>query len=215
MAFIDDMTANDRARAYSLLAAGFGSAPTDESIGALCDLAQALGVPCRDDLSLREVQREFMDLLVVPNPKYAAPYESAYRDDPSIPGAHGRPARAAGLLMGDSTLAVRQAFVDAGVLPVTDLPDHIANELRLIGHLWHVEAGAGAEDAVEAARKRERFVADHPVQWIGELGGMIAQRSATGFYRAALETAQALLDAESAPAHLEREVSGQRSSVES
>jgi TorA maturation chaperone TorD len=102
--------------------------------------------------------------------------------------------------MGDSTLAVRQAFVDAGVLPVRDLPDHIANELRLVGHLWHVEGCAGAEDAVEAARQRERFVAEHPVRWIGELGGRIAQRSATGFYRAAIEAAHALLDAESARA---------------
>lgn len=196
MAFIDDMTAEDRARTYDLLAGVFASAPTEETVGALYDLAQAFGVHCPNGLPLGEVRREYMDLLVVPNPRYVAPYESAYRDDRFIPGGDARPSRSAGLLMGDSTLAVRQAFVDARVLPVRDLPDHLANELRLVSHLWHVEACADAEDAVEAARQRERFVADHPLRWIRKLGGKIAQGSETGFYRAALEAAQALLDAE-------------------
>lgn len=211
MASIDDMKAEDRALAYDLLAAVLGSAPTAESVSALSYVARAFGIYCPDDLALREVQREFMDLLIVPNPRYAAPYESAYRDG-RLAGANGIGPRSAGLLMGDSTLAVRQAFVDAGVLPVQDLPDHIANELRLVSHLWHVEACGDSEQAAEAARQREVFVAEHVTRWIGELAGRIAQNSATGFYRAAIETVRALLDGECARDDLERAaaVSGQK-----
>jgi TorA maturation chaperone TorD len=139
-----------------------------------------------------------MDLLVVPNARYVAPYESAYLDGEAIPAPGATARRSAGLLMGDSTLAVRQAFVDAGVLPVRDLPDHIANELRLVSHLWHVEACADSEGAVEAARQRGRFVAEHLLLWIAELGGKIAESSEAGFYRPAVGVAHALLDAESA-----------------
>lgn len=216
MAFIDDMTAEDRARAYDLLAVALASAPTEASMGALLDLAQALDVHCPHDLPLEKVRREFMDLLVVPSQRYVAPYESAFRDD-RLPRAHGTgPRSAGGLLMGDATLAVRQAFWDAGVLPERDLPDHIANELRLVGHLWHVEACGEPEHAVEAARQRWRFVDEHPRLWIGELAGKIAERSSTGFYRAVIEVAQALLNAESALVRLERvsDVNDQSSVVE-
>ena len=213
MAFIDDMTAEDRARTYDLLAEAFSTAPTQESMGRIQDLAQALGVHCAHHLPLGNVRREFMDLLVVPNPRYVAPYESAYRDDRPIPGAQGSAPRSAGLLMGDSTIAVRQSFMDAGVLPVWDLPDHIANELRLVSHLWHVEASGNAEQAVEAARQRRRFVTEHPLRWIRELGDTIAQRGSTGFYRAGVESAHALLDAETARVEQVSESSGERSVI--
>lgn len=205
MAFVDELTAENRARAYDLLAAVFGSAPTEESTGALASLAQAFGITCPDHLSLAEVRRDFMDLFVVPNPRYVAPYESVYRDDRQNPGANGNAPRSAGLLMGNSTLAVRQAFMDAGVRPLRDLPDHIANELRLISHLWHVEACGHSEQALEAARQRGHFVAEHLLCWIGELREKIAHSSETGFYRAALEAAEALLDAESASGQARRE----------
>lgn len=207
MALINDMTAEDRSRAYDLLALALASAPTEASTCALLDLARALDVQCPRDLPLEKVRREFMDLLVVPSQRYVAPYESAFRDD-RLPRAHGAgPRSASGLLMGDSTLAVRQAFIEAGVLPERDLPDHIANELRLVSHLWHVEACGEPEHALEAARQRRRFVDEHPRHWIDELAGKIAERSATGFYRAVIEVAQALLNAESARGTSER-VSG-------
>jgi TorA maturation chaperone TorD len=204
VAFIDELTAEDRARTYDLLAAVFGSAPTDESTGALCNLAQALGIALPSRPSPAEVRREFMDLFVVPNPRYVAPYESVYRDDRPVPGANGNASRSAGLLMGDSTLAVREAFMEAGVLPVRDLPDHIANELRLVSHLWHVEACGDSEQALEAAGQRRHFISGHLLSWIGELRDKIAQSSETGFYRAALEAAEALLDAESASVQARR-----------
>jgi TorA maturation chaperone TorD len=195
---IDELTMEDRARTYAMLADAFCCAPTRESTGGVCQLAQALGISSPDGLSLEEVEREFMDLLIVPNPRYVAPYESAYRDRWMIPGPDGTERSCTGLLMGDSTEAVRQAFADAGVRPVRDLPDHIANELRLVGHLCHVEACADTQSATEAARQRQRFVADHLLLWVNELGGKIAQRSGTGFYRVAMDMAHALLRAETA-----------------
>lgn len=198
MALIDQMTAEDRARTYDLLATVFGSAPTEESASALCTVAQALGLRCPDSLALGDLQREFMDLLVVPNPRYVAPYESAYRDCQLISTPDGNTLRRPGLLMGEATLAVRQAFVEAGVLPERDLPDHIANELRLVSHLWHVEAFGDSEQGREAARQRADFVVHHLLCWIGELRGKIAQNSVTGLYCAAMDAAEVLLGAESA-----------------
>lgn len=196
MAFVNEMAAADWARSYDVLAATFGSAPTEEKTSAVCTVAQALGVLCPDAFSPADTQREFMNLLVVPNSRYVAPYESAYRDGPIMPGRDGNPRRRTGLLMGKSTLAVRQAFLAAGVLPERDLPDHIANELRLVSHLWHVEARGNSEQAFAAARQRRLFIAEHLLCWIGELRDRIAQNSVTGFYRAAVVAAEALLHAE-------------------
>lgn len=198
VALVDEMTAEDRARTYNLLATVFGSAPTEGSATVLCTVAQALGLRCPDSLALGDLRREFMDLLVVPNARYVAPYESAYRESRLIPRPDGNTLRRAGLLMGEATLAVRQAFMEAGVLPERDLPDHIANELRLVSHLWHVEAFGDSEQALEAARQRGDFVVQHVRCWIAELKDKIAQNSVTGLYCAAIEVAEVLLRAESA-----------------
>lgn len=204
MALADEMTTGERVRVYGLLAEAFCAAPTEASTHEVSRVAQALGTPCPQGLPLGEIEREFMDVFVVPNPRYVAPYESVYRDRWLIlPAAGtGAPQAVRGLLMGDSTLAVQDAFTEAGIMPSSDLPDHIGNELRLVAHLWHVEACAEAQDAVEAARQRERFVAEHLLQWIGALGGQIAQSSASGFYRAAIDAAHTLLRAEAAAAPL-------------
>jgi TorA maturation chaperone TorD len=193
------MTTGERVRVYGLLAEAFCSAPTEESVREVAQVARALGIPCPHELPLDEVRREFMDVFVVPNPRYAAPYESVYRDEWIVPTASGAdaPRTARRLLMGESTLAVRQSFVEAGIMPSQDLPDHIGNELRLVAHLWHVEARAGAHDGMEAARQRVRFVVEHPLKWIGELGDKIAESGGSGYYRAAIEVAHTLLRAES------------------
>lgn len=203
----DEATAGDRVRIFALLAEAFCSAPTEESVCEVSQVARALGIRCPHGLPLGEFQREFVDLFVVPNPRYVAPYESVYRDRWVIGRASGTDASPhvqGRLLMGESTLAVRQAFMEAGIMPSQDLPDHIGNELRLVAHLWHVQAGAEARDAAEAAQQRERFVTAHPLQWIGELGARIAEGSGTGFYRAAIEAAHALLRAERDVPELER-----------
>lgn len=135
--------AEERARIYGFLAGVFGSPPTAESQRALSDMAAVLDIDCPRESAVGELEREFMDLFVVPDSRYVAPYESAYRDRWLLPPGPGKDATGqavGGLLMGESTLAVRQYFLAAGVLPSEGLPDHVSNELRLMAHLWSGEA---------------------------------------------------------------------------
>ena len=199
MQLIEEEASAERVRVYGFLAGVFGSAPTAESARAVSRMALALGISCPDGLALNELEREFMDLFVVPNPRYVAPYESVYRDrwllEPASeaePGKGPAPLVMERLLMGESTMAVRQAYLQMGVLPEEDLPDHIANELRFMAHLWARDAKAdGAEPGL--ADLRQRFREEHLLQWIGQLREKVAERERLGYYRVALEVAEAVL----------------------
>ena len=199
MQLIEEEAVAERVRIYGFLAGVFCSAPTAESVHAVSQMALTLGISCPVGLSLSELEREFMDLFVVPNPRYVAPYESVYRDrwllEPASgtePGKGPAPLVMERLLMGESTMAVRQAYLQAGVLPEEDLPDHIANELRFMAHLWAREAEADGE-APGLADLRQRFREEHLLQWIGQLREKVAERERLGYYRVALEVAGAVL----------------------
>ena len=199
MQLIEEEAVAERVRIYGFLAGVFCSAPTAESVHAVSQMALTLGISCPVGLSLSELEREFMDLFVVPNPRYVAPYESVYRDrwllEPASgtePGKGPAPLVMERLLMGESTMAVRQAYLQAGVLPEEDLPDHIANELRFMAHLWAREAEADGE-APGLADLRQRFREEHLLQWIGQLREKVAERERLGYYRVALEVAEAVL----------------------
>ena len=199
MQLIEEEAVAERVRIYGFLAGVFCSAPTAESVHAVSQMALTLGISCPEALSLSELEREFMDLFVVPNPRYVAPYESVYRDrwplEPASgtePGEGSAPLVMERLLMGESTMAVRQAYLQAGVLPEEDLPDHIANELRFMAHLWAREAEADGE-APGLADLRQRFREEHLLQWIGQLREKVAERERLGYYRVALEVAEAVL----------------------
>jgi len=192
---IEDEAAAARVRIYGFLAGVFCSAPTAESAHAVSQMALTLGISCPEGLSLGELEREFMDLFVVPNPRYVAPYESVYRDCWVLPPGPGRESTEqviGRLLMGESTLQVRQAYLRAGVLPQEDLPDHIANELRFMAYLWESEADADGEGPA-SADLRQRFCREHLLRWIGPLHERVAERDRIGFYRAALEVTEAVL----------------------
>jgi len=199
MQLIEEEAVAERVRIYGFLAGVFCSAPTAESVHAVFQMALTLGISCPEGLSLSELEREFMDLFVVPNPRYVAPYESVYRDrwllEPASgtePGKGPAPLVMERLLMGESTMAVRQAYLQAGVLPEEDLPDHIANELRFMAHLWAREAEADGE-AAGLADLRQRFREEHLLKWIGQLREKVAERERLGYYRVALEVAEAVL----------------------
>jgi len=199
MRLIEAEAVAERVRIYGFLAGVFCSAPTAESVHAVSQMALALGISCPVGLSLSELEREFMDLFVVPNPRYVAPYESVYRDrwllEPASgtePGTRPAPLVMERLLMGESTMAVRQAYLQVGVLPEEDLPDHIANELRFMAHLWAREAEAGG-DAPGLADLRQRFREEHLLKWIGQLHEKVAERERLGYYRVALEVAETVL----------------------
>jgi TorA maturation chaperone TorD len=195
-----DMEAQARASIYHFLAQVLSALPDAQSVRAFRELAGALGLAPGDDRAPRDLEREYMELFVVPNAKYVAPYESVYRDDWPLPvelypgsnPAEGG-AKIKGLLMGPSTERVRQHYAEAGVTPEQDLPDHIANELRFVAHLWQVEASAAAPGSVDAAGWRARFVSEHLLQWLGDLRDRVREGSDSGFYSAALEAAEMLL----------------------
>jgi TorA maturation chaperone TorD len=190
---------------YGFLATVLSSHPTLESVTVLRRLAAEMELPCPGPVAMAELDREYMELFVVPNPRYVAPYESVFRDRWRLPGTlqprsnlaeAGEPIK--GLLMGESTLDVRQTYARAGILPDDDLPDHIGNELRFIAYTWAAEATAGPEDAVAWAEVRERFRREHVLQWIGLLREKVAERERLGYYGAALRMAEALLQEDDA-----------------
>ena len=191
----NETNAVERERIYGFLAGVFGTAPTAESARAVSEMALALRIPCPDRQALDQLEREFMDLFVVSNPRYVTPYESAYRDRWLLPTGLGKDATeqvVGRLLMGESTLAVRQCFLDAGTLPLQDLPDHIGNELRLMAHLWaSEERESGGLGSRRELRAKVRD--DHLLQWIGQLRQKVSENESLGFYSAALDLAEVIL----------------------
>jgi TorA maturation chaperone TorD len=185
----------ERERIYGFLAGVFGTAPTAESARAVSEMALALRIPCPDGQALDQLEREFMDLFVVPNPRYVSPYESAYRDRWLLPTGLGKDATeqvVGRLLMGESTLAVRQCFLDAGTLPLQDLPDHISNELRLMAHLWaSEESESGSLGSRRELRAKVRD--EHLLQWIGQLRQKVSENESLGYFSAALDLAEVIL----------------------
>ena len=192
----ETVTSKEKARLYGFLAGVFGSPPTAESQRALSDMATELDIDCPREFALSELEREFMDLFVVPNPRYVAPYESAYRDSLTLPpGSEGEaPRTVKRLLMGESTLAVRQCFLEAGVEPMQDLPDHIANELRLMSHLWSGEALKSNGGNGQVAEIRSKLREDHLLKWLGELRSKVLQHERLGFYSAAILVVELVLE---------------------
>lgn len=188
------------AATYGFLAGVLSLPPTRESVQALRQVAESLGIWCPETFSLSDLEREYMVLFVVPNSRYVAPYESVFRDEWSLPlilrpgsnpGEIGS-TKIKGLLMGDSTLEVRRAYLQAGVLPEDDLPDHIANELRFMAHLWAREAESD-EGSPALTDLRQRFREEHLLKWIGPLRERVAERDRLGYYRVALQVAEKVL----------------------
>lgn len=196
MQLIEQDAATERVHIYEFLAGVFCSAPTADGAHAVSQLALELGISCPDGLRVGELEREFMDLFVVPNPRYVAPYESVYRDRVVLPPKPGEEVgeQATGrLLMGESTLQVRQAYLQAGVLPEEDLPDHIANELRFMAYTWARQAEAPPDEVPAWKELRESFGREHVLKWIGELREKVAEGEKLGFYRVALQIAEVVL----------------------
>jgi TorA maturation chaperone TorD len=198
-------TGKERARLYGFLAEVFCSAPTPQTTRVMSQAAAALEIPCPEDVPLRELAREFADLFRVPNPRYVAPYESVYRDRWLLAPAPGAgPEEGAAplvmerLLMGESTVAVRQCFLEAGVLPYEDLPDHLGNELRLMAHLWASEAGHPGNGSGTLEELRARLRDDHLLRWVKDLRTKVMETERLGFYSAALQLVETVLENEAA-----------------
>ena len=197
----DDMACKARASIYALLANVFGSHPTPESVGAVRQMAETLEISCPNGWSLTDLDSEYMELFVAPNPRYVAPYESVFRDSWLLPVAsrNGSGPKATsvmikGLVMGESTLEVRQCYLQVGVLPGNDLPDHIANELRFMSYLWASEAESSSLEAGVLAGFRAKFRDEHILKWLGQLRERLAESDHLGHYLAALKVAEVVLE---------------------
>jgi TorA maturation chaperone TorD len=189
-----------KAAIYGFLAGIFCTAPSADSAGALRELATDLGIACPREIPLDELRQEYLELLVIPNPRYVAPYESVFRDQWPLPPVLKRGSNPAetgatikGLLMGESTLAVRDCYLKQGLLPEEDLPDHISNELRFLAYVCAREAEAPPEEARKWAELAGRFRRDHVLQWIADLRARVAERERCGYYGSALRVVEAVL----------------------
>ena len=192
--------AQAKARIYSFLAGLFSSHPTSDAVRALEQIAAELGIDCPRGLSLDDLEREYMDLFVVPGPRYVAPYESVFRDEWTLPpllkkGSNPAEtgAKIKGLLMGESTLQVRRAYLMAGLLPEADLPDHIANELGFLASLSGQQATATPAEVRRLAEAGENFRRAHVLKWIGDLRQRIEQREQLGYYGTAIRVVEAVV----------------------
>ena len=192
MTTVDAAEARARASVYAFLASLFHSLPTDDSVRAFREIAGGLEIEDPGPIALKDLEREYMDLFVVPNPRYVAPYESVFRDSWSNPVEGGAPIK--GLLMGDSSLAVRRCYDEAGVAPEDELPDHVATELQFMAWLWALQAEPESSDVAAIAELRSRFRDNHVARWIADLRGRVAERDRLGFYAAALRVTEAVIE---------------------
>ncbi len=203
--------AEGRAGVYGALATLFLDPPSAELVSGLLDLSASAdtaelfggpGAAClrryaaayRGDIG--PLQQEFHDLFRVPLGRYVMPYEAVYRDERVVGEA-----RARGLLMGPSTLAVMAAYRESGLhvsSEAGELPDHVGIELSfmalLCGREQEAWQAADQEGARRIMRREQRFLEEHLLRWVPALSRRIAENAQTDFYRGvALLTEEFLL----------------------
>jgi TorA maturation chaperone TorD len=187
---------------YAFLANVLTSRPTADSVGRVRRMAEVLGIACPEAWPMGELEQDYVELFVVPNPRYVAPYESVYRDAWLLPVQHDpdRPFAARsrmikGLVMGESTAAVRKCYEEASLVPSEELPDHIANELRFMAYLVDRETQT-PQDGSRYAALRARFRNEHLLKWVGRLRDRILESERPGYYSTVLTVAELVLRSE-------------------
>ncbi len=156
--------------------AGVAAGLSDEAMGIAKELGAALTgrseLPGADRLAA-EHARLFLGLREGHGPP--PPYESLWRED---------------RLLGDSTLAVENAYREAGFQdPGPWGPrDHIACELRFLASLCNAEADAVRADQPEEAhwalQQQGRFIHQHLLAWVPTYCRHLAEQSRDPFYSA-------------------------------
>lgn len=202
--------ATARANMYKFLSAAFVEPPSAALLAPLLaegfvgELEEVLGAAAVDDLrqfvrgfqgDYEGLDQEFQGLFMVPLGRYVTPYEAVYRDEREVGGA-----RVQGLLMGPSTLAVKQLYREAGAAiseDFKDLPDHVGLELACMEFLCAAEARAwerGDLDEVHRIRGfQRRLLHEHLLQWVPALCGRIRETAPGPFYRGIASLTEAYL----------------------
>lgn len=206
-----------RAEVYQFLAAVFSAPPARELVQSLAEgrLQSALsevvggrgihweGRKLTVCATLAELEEEFHALFVVPGPRYVPPYESVYLDSLEVDPMAGCAAWAQmgqplppprvrdGVLWGASTVAVQNAYIEAGLQLSPDcheLPDHLGLELEFMAHLCEREAeatGCNGSDGAQAWRARQRhFLHRHLRRWLPLFRARLTRARAHPFYTA-------------------------------
>jgi TorA maturation chaperone TorD len=144
------------------------------------------------------LEQEFQDLFMVPLGRYVTPYEAVYRDEREIGDE-----RVQGLLMGPSTLAIKQLYRDAGATisdDFKDLPDHIGLELACMEFLCEAEARAWEHEGLDDARRmrdlQKRLLHEHLLLWVPALCERVRQNASGPFYRGIASLTEAYLKQE-------------------
>lgn len=191
--------AETKAHTYRVLGEVFSPHPTPESVRTLRDMAEGLGIACSNAFPRDEIEREYMEIFV-PSPRCGTPYESVYQDGRLL--SEGEPHRSNSdktngmvrhWLAGDSTMAGRPCWPQAGVPPEGDLPEHVGKILLFMAYTWEREAESSAEEARAWADLRGDSRRMPLLKRIVRLRGKVAARARLGFYRVVLEVAEAVL----------------------
>lgn len=185
---------------YRFLSAAFLAPPSERLVAPflsgefLKEIAGTFGPAADADLCLfarqfqgdyERLDQDFQSLFMVPLGRYVTPYEAVYRDEREVGDTRIR-----GLLMGPSTLAVKQLYREAGMTiseDYQDLPDHVGLELACMEFLCQAERQAWErEDPTEVRRVRHlegRLLHDHLLQWVPALCQRIRENASGPFYR--------------------------------
>ena len=106
------------------------------------------------------------------------PYESVFREDK---------------LPGESTIAVTQAYAEAGFeppVPEAGPADHLGAQLRFLALLCHRESEAwrseGHSDASAWVERERAFLDDHVLQWVPEHCQRLVALAESSYHRAML-----------------------------
>lgn len=144
---------------------------------------------------LKELKAEYSRLFVGPGHVLAPPYESVYKtknEDNKI-----------GIVMGDSTIAVKRFYQSAGLElsdDYKDLPDHITLELHFMGHLCNLEldsAHEGRKEEQESVHKMQvEFLNTHLGNWISDFSQAVSIATNSAFYRGVAKLTETWIEIE-------------------
>lgn len=202
--------ATARSKMYRFLSAAFLEPPGKALVASLLadgfieEMEEVFGAAAVDDLrqfvggfqeDYEGLDQEFQDLFMVPLGRYVTPYEAVYRDEREVSDD-----RVQGLLMGPSTLAVKQLYREAGAAvseDFKDLPDHVGLELACMEFLCEAEARAweqqGLDDVHRMRDFQKRLLREHLLLWVPALCGRIREKAPGPFYRGIAGLAEAYL----------------------
>lgn len=192
--------ATARSNMYRFLSAAFLQPPSEALVAPLLadgfieEMEEVFGAAAVDDLrkfaggfqgDYEGLDQEFQDLFMIPLGRYVTPYEAVYRDEREIGDT-----RVPGLLMGPSTLAVKQLYREAGAAiseDFKDLPDHVGLELACMEFLCEEEARAWEQEHLDDGRRmrdlQKKLLQEHLLLWVPALCGRIREKALGPFYR--------------------------------